>query len=260
MTLDNESSVADVFPVERRRHILEALARNGKVVATELARNLDVSVDTIRRDLNLLAQEGFIQRVHGGALPAARPIESVAERQGRDVDLKQIVARKALSLIQPGQLVIFDEGTTLAEMALAVDPKLRFTVITRNLKAALILVQRTAADVIVLGGPVDRMDLSAGGPQMIREIGNYRVDIFFHGLCALHPDVGLTSRRLDEVELIRAFIQASGTVVGVGVRDKVGAAAPFVIGPATLLDYLVVAPELDAADAAEFRQKGIEVL
>jgi len=250
----------EVFPLERRHQMLELLRRDGKVVARDLAKELSVSIDTVRRDLNHLVQEGFVQRVHGGAILASPPVEPVLMRQGRNLEQKQAAARKALSLIRPGQIVFIDIGTTLDEMARVVDRGLRFTVVTRNLRLALLLAERTEAEVVLLGGQVNRMDLAASGATMAREIANIRADLCFLGLCGIHLEVGLTTRRLEEVELFRAIIQSSGAVVGVGTKEKVGTAGPFVIGPVTQLDYLAVAPELPEAEAAGFRRQGVTLL
>jgi DeoR/GlpR family transcriptional regulator of sugar metabolism len=250
----------EIFPVERRQQILESLRRDGKVVARDLAKELSVSIDTVRRDLNHLVQEGFIQRVHGGAMLASPPVESVLARQGRNLQEKQAAAKKAVGLIQAGQIVFIDIGTTLNEMARLVDKGLRFTVVTRNLRLALILTERTEADVVFLGGQINRMDLASCGAPMIREIASVRADLCFLGLCGIHQEAGLTTRRLEEVELFKAMIQSSGAVVGVGTREKVGTAGPFVIGPVTLLDYLAVAPGLPESEAAGFQRQGIEVI
>lgn len=250
----------EIFPVERRQQILELLRRDGKVVARDLAKELDVSIDTVRRDLNHLVQEGFVQRVHGGAMLASPPVEPILVRQGRNLEEKQAAAKKAAGLIRPGQIVFIDIGTTLDEMARVVDRSLRFTVVTRNLRLALILAERTEADVVLLGGQINRMDLASAGAPMLREIANIRADLCFLGLCGVHLEVGLTTRRLEEVELFRAMSQSSGAVIGVGTKEKIGTAGPFVIGPVTLLDYLAVAPELSEAEAAGFRRQGIGIL
>jgi DeoR/GlpR family transcriptional regulator of sugar metabolism len=250
----------EIFPVERRQQILELLKRDGKVVARDLAKELDVSIDTVRRDLNHLVQEGFVQRVHGGAMLASPPVEPILVRQGRNLEEKQAAAKKAAGLIRPGQIVFIDIGTTLDEMARVVDRGVRFTVVTRNLRLALIFAERTEAEVVLLGGQINRMDLASTGAPMLREIANIRADLCFLGLCGVHLEVGLTTRRLEEVELFRAMTQSSGAVIGVGTKEKIGTAGPFVIGPVTLLDYLAVAPELSEAEAAGFRRQGIEIL
>jgi len=245
----------EIFPVERRQQILELLKRDGKVVARDLAKELDVSIDTVRRDLNHLVQEGFVQRVHGGAMLASPPVEPILLRQGRNLEEKQAAAKKAAGLIRPGQIVFIDIGTTLDEMARVVDRGVRFTVVTRNLRLALIFAERTEAEVVLLGGQINRMDLASTGAPMLREIANIRADLCFLGLCGVHLEVGLTTRRLEEVELFRAMTQSSGAVIGVGTKEKIGTAGPFVIGSVTLLDYLAVAPELSEAEAAGFRRQ-----
>src|SRR6478752_826660 len=98
--MDVEALYDGIFPSQRRQRILGVLGTEGKVVAAELATRLRVSIDTIRRDLNQLAQEGFIQRVHGGGLPASPSLGPVLQRQFTDRDGKRAIAEKAVQLIQ----------------------------------------------------------------------------------------------------------------------------------------------------------------
>src|ERR1700736_2289777 len=122
----------EAFPLERRQMILGVLQQEGKVVAAELTGRLKVSIDTIRRDLNQLAREGLIQRVHGGGLPASPALKPVLQRQFSSQDQKQIIAGKAAQLIHDGTVVLMDSGSTAVEVARAVDAQKEFTMITHN--------------------------------------------------------------------------------------------------------------------------------
>src|SRR5947208_4258610 len=102
---------------QRKQHILKRLKRDGQVVAKTLSQELDLSEDTIRRDLRELAQDGQLLRVHGGALPASPAVVDFAGRKRLAPDAKVAIGRTAARMVQPGQVVIIDGGTTAVQMA-----------------------------------------------------------------------------------------------------------------------------------------------
>src|SRR5262245_6302092 len=97
-----------MLTTQRKRLILDVLARDGQVVAKQLSRELALSEDTIRRDLRELAAEGLLQRVHGGALPASPTVAALPVRRGISLQAKEALGRRAAGLIEPGQTVVFD--------------------------------------------------------------------------------------------------------------------------------------------------------
>ena len=254
-----EALSGEVFPSQRRQKILGVLRQEGKVVAAELATRLKVSVDTIRRDLNQLAQEGFIQRVHGGGLPASPALNPVLQRQFKDRDEKQAIAEKAARLIQNASVVFMDGGTTAVEVVRACDPQTHFTMITHNPRAALVLAEMgSSAEVILLGGRIDRHELVTMSPSTIPEIGKFRADLFFMGICSIHPSLGISCRTLEDLELKRAMAAASAEVVGLATAPKLGTVAPMVLGPVSMLRYLIT----DAASemVRDYARFGVTIL
>src|SRR5580693_6505943 len=156
----------EIFPSERRQIIVGVLQSEGKVVAAELSSRLKVSIDTIRRDLNQLAQEGMIQRVHGGGLPTSPALKPVVQRQLKARDEKQALAEKAAQLIHNGIVVFMDSGSTAVEVARAVDPQMEFTLITHSPRAALTLAEKgSRAEIILLGGRLDAHELVTMSPS-----------------------------------------------------------------------------------------------
>src|SRR5438876_2432914 len=128
----NVKEKAAMLTAERRRSIMQTLQREGKVHATELSKALQVSEDTIRRDLRELAAAGVLQRVHGGALPRSPATASFTERQQQAPETKAAIAQAAVRLIRQDQVIIFDGGTTLLQVAQRLPPDLRATVITHS--------------------------------------------------------------------------------------------------------------------------------
>jgi DeoR/GlpR family transcriptional regulator of sugar metabolism len=249
MNIEAMSALGEIFPSERRQRILGLLQQEGKVVTADLTARLKVSIDTIRRDLNQLAREGLIQRVHGGGLPASPALKPVLQRQFGGQDKKQEVAAKAAQLIQNGVVAFIDSGTTAVEVARAIDTRMEFTLITHNPRAALALLERgSRAEVILLGGRIDRHELVTISPATVTEIRKFRADLFFMGICSIHPALGITCRTLEDLELKRAMSEASAEVVGLATSEKLGTAAPMLLGPVSILHYLVTDAPAEMTD------------
>ena len=121
-----------MLAAERREHLLDLLAREGKIVAKDVAAELGISEDSVRRDLRDLAAEGLCQRVYGGALPVSPAVAGYAARQTVAPDGKQKVASVAAGLVRPGGAVILDGGTTALAVARALPQDLACTVITHS--------------------------------------------------------------------------------------------------------------------------------
>jgi DeoR/GlpR family transcriptional regulator of sugar metabolism len=259
MKLQAKSGSDEIFPIERRQMILTLLRGEGKVVAAELANRLKVSIDTVRRDLNQLAEEGSIQRVHGGGVPASPELTPVLERQFIDHANKQIVAKKAAQLVKNGAVIFLDSGTTAIEVAAALDPEKEFTVITHSPRAALVLAERrTRTEIILLGGRIDQHDLVAISPSTISEIRKFRADLFLMGICSIHPVLGIACRTLEDLEVKRAMAEASAEVAGLATAEKLGTAGPMVLGPVSMLNHLVTdAPE---EITREYARSGVAII
>src|SRR6201997_2816720 len=131
----------------RKRLILDKLRAEGQVIAKSISHELGLSEDTIRRDLRELAQEGLLQRVHGGALPASPAIADFAGRERIAPEGKTAIGRAAARMIQPGQVVILDGGTTTRQLARHIPLDLKATVVTHSPTIALELVNHPEIEV-----------------------------------------------------------------------------------------------------------------
>jgi DeoR/GlpR family transcriptional regulator of sugar metabolism len=249
----------ELFPFQRYQWILETLSREGNLLATEAAKRLRVSIDTIRRDVIHLAAEGHLQRVHGGALPVSISLRPASERINDRRNVKTAIAGKASQLIQPGNYVLMDGGTTNIELVARVDIRLPFTLVTNNVKAALVLAERqSAAEIILLGGRLDPHDLISLQATTVSEIARFRCDLYFMGICGIHPEAGLTCRTFDDLEIKRAMASASTKVIGLADLQKLGTAGSLVLGPVTMLDALVTESEDPRLEA--YRKRGIDII
>src|SRR5271155_3935819 len=137
-----------MLTTQRKQQILAILKREGQVIAKDVAEAMEASEDTIRRDLRELAQEGRLQRVHGGAVPASPAVADFAGREQITAEGKVAIGRVAAGMIRAGQVVILDGGTTARQVARHIPAELQATVVTHSPTIALELVGHPHVEVI----------------------------------------------------------------------------------------------------------------
>ncbi|WP_339421273.1 MULTISPECIES: DeoR/GlpR family DNA-binding transcription regulator [unclassified Pseudomonas] len=247
------------LPSLRKQKILLLLERDGKVTASELVDHFAVSQDTIRRDLGELAAAGLLQRVHGGALP--RPKDTGKDfftRVGETNEAKRRLARLAADRVQDGQIVLFDSGSTTLQIAQSLPRSIRLTVVTTSPLIAIALADHPDVKVILTGGQLNPATLSTNGHETVRLIQSIKADLLFTGVCALHPQVGISSLHFDEVAVKQALLDSASHVVAVTMADKLGAVEPFVVAPCSHIHTLITEWHVPSMEAYE--QLGLEVL
>jgi DeoR/GlpR family transcriptional regulator of sugar metabolism len=245
---------------ERRERILMALRRDGRVLATDLSKTLSVSDDTIRRDLDALAEMGLLKRVHGGALWRARINEDYTARQADEAIAKQSIARATAALIRPRQVVILDGGTTALAVAQHLPKKLEATVITTSPPVAVALAAHPGIEVITIGGRLYRYAMVAVGASTVAELRGIRADLCILGVLALHPEVGISVIDREEAAVKRAMIEAAADVVATATQNKLGTVAPFIVGPTTTLTHLVTETEISEEILTPYRALGLTII
>lgn len=248
-----------MLTTQRKQLILTRLAAEGQILAKPLAAELGTSEDTIRRDLRELAQEGKLQRVHGGALPASGAVVDLAARAAVSPKDKQALGRAGAALIQPGQLVLLDGGTTALQVAQHLAPGLRATFVTHSPTVAVALAQHPGVDIIMLGGRLYRHSMVNVGAAVIAAAAQYRADLFFMGVTGVHPEAGLSTGDGEEAEVKRALAARAAEIVVLASSEKLMAASAFVIAPASAMATLVVPSGTPAATQRSFRKLGVTV-
>ena len=251
---------AGMLREERHRHILDALRRRGKVVATELSAALAVSEDTIRLDLRDLAEAGLVQRVHGGALPRSPALADYVARQALAPAAKAAIARAAAALVRPGQVVLLDGGTTTLQVARQLPGDLRATIVTTSPPIAVVLAAHPTVEVVMIGGRLSKDALVAVGAATVEALERVRADLCILGVCSLHPAVGVSVGDPEEAATKRAMIAGAGEVVAVADAEKLGTAAPFVVGPIGDLTRLVTERGVPDETLAPYRARGVTIV
>ncbi len=216
---------------ERRELLLDRLRRDGRVIAKDVAGELGLSEDSVRRDLREMAAAGLCQRVYGGAVPASPAVADYATRRGVAVDSKARVAAAAVPLIAPGSTVILDGGTTALAVASALPRELEATVVTHSPTVAAALVDHPRVEVYVLGGRLFKHSAVTCGAAAVEAAAAVNADLFLLGVTGVHPDSGLTTGDADEAAMKRALARRAADTYVLASTEKIGAASPFTVLP-----------------------------
>lgn len=242
---------------ERLDRIREQLTVSGKVLANELAAQFEVSEDTVRRDLRELAKLGFCRRVYGRALLPTPDFGTLANRTAIHQDRKSSLARSAAALIENGQTIFIDAGSTNLAVANALDPNQKLTIVTNAPMIATALSHRPNFTIIVLGGMYDQGKGACLGPQAVREAMQVFADIFIIGVCGVDSTVGITALDAGEAELKRAMVSQSNILLVAATAEKLDTIAPFKVADASMIDHLIV--ENGDYDARDFALANVQV-
>lgn len=243
----------------RRSLLLDRLARDGRIVAKEIAAELSISEDTIRRDLRELDAEGLAVRVYGGALPAS---PAVADYRGRTTvapESKHRVAAVAAGLIRPGTTAMLDGGTTALAVVAALPRDLRCTIVTHSVTVAAALLEHQA-EVIVIGGRLFKHSAVACGAAAVEGAGAISADLFLLGVTGVHAEAGLTTGDLDEAAMKRSLAARCAETYVMASEEKIGAASRFAVLPLPAVDGVITDAEPGSRAMRDLDAAGVRLI
>ena len=162
-------------------------------------------------------------------------------------------------LVLEGQVVFLDGGTTTHQLVQHLDRGLRATVVTHSPTIAAALIDHDV-DVQIIGGRLFKHSMVSVGAETIEAIRQIRADTYFMGVTGIHAEIGLSTGDAEEAKIKRAFAEASADVVVLASPEKIGAASPFIIGPATLLTTMIAPAYVNDAQLAPFREIGVDIV
>jgi DeoR/GlpR family transcriptional regulator of sugar metabolism len=231
---------------ERQAYILHQVHLHNKVLSNTLSIEIDVSEDTIRRDLQELSYAGKLIKVHGGALSQsfnklAYPLNTIYAQSD-----KKIIALKAVSLIKDGMVVLTGGGTTIIEMARALPPALSASFISGSIPAIVEYMNHPTIDVIVLGDKISKVSKMTIGADALTRIKFLKADICFLGINAIDLEHGITDNDWDVVHLKQQMIASSQKVVCLTISEKINSLQPIHVCTANKIDILIT--ELEPTD------------
>ncbi len=245
---------------QRKQYLLEILQRTGQIQAKAVSQELALSEDTIRRDLRELAAEGKLQRVHGGALPASAAIGDFTQRQHVATTGKAAIAHVAAHMIEPGQIVLLDGGTTAVQIARNLPPGLRATVVTHSPSVAVELVNHANVEVVMIGGRLFKHSVVNVGSSAIEAMARIRADLFFMGVTGVHAEAGLSTGDLEETYVKRALMARAAETYVLASEEKLNAASAYVIAKVRDVAGVIVNKEADGAALAGLRAAGVNLV
>ena len=247
---------------ERRRRICELLRAQGRVTVEDLARRFGISQVTIRADLAALESGGALARTHGGALPPeAGQDQPLTVKQLLHHAEKQRIAVAAAELIQDGETIILDSGTTTAELARCIRQRelASINVITNALNIAALLIDVPSVRLIVPGGILRRESNSLSGPMAESALANLTADRLYLGADAIDPELGVMTPHLAEAELNAKMIRISRDVVVVADSSKLTRRNISVIAKTEQIQLLITDRGAPAGALGRLRARGVEV-
>ena len=250
-----------VLTEERQSRILDALARDGRVISAELVERLGVSLDTVRRDLSELEATGAVRRVRGGALPPATRVPAAyADREGLQSEAKAAIAARAAELVRGLETVLLGGGTTMLELARHWPSGGRTTALTPSLDVAGALLGVAGVDVYFIGGRVLADTRTAVGAEAVATIAEVRADACILGTCSLDAGHGMTLLEREEAHVARAMVEAGRQTIVLADAGKLGTVGPFVVAPPERLSTLVTDSSAPAEVVLALREHGAEVV
>jgi DeoR/GlpR family transcriptional regulator of sugar metabolism len=248
-----------MLKVERQSVILDELRYHNKVVSSKLCEILNVSEDTIRRDLSELEQKGQLKKVHGGAITLSF-IPSFKKREVQEIQTKHIIAKKALDLIKDNQVLIIDGGTSNLQLVNLIPHDVRLTIFTNSIPVASKLCEYPNIDGVLLGGNILRKGYSIIGHQAIESLKEVNADMCFLGITSVDIVAGMTEANRSETTIKKAMINSSAKVVSMVISNKINTRQPFKVCDITCMDVMVTDLDPDDELLLPYRQRGVKIL
>jgi len=249
----------------RRAQIAQWVNAEGWAHVPELARHFGVSEVSIRRDFEELEEQGFLKRVHGGALPiASHPQGDIySQRAAGHIEEKQRIARAAAALIQPNDSVILDSGSTVAEVArhmpAEAPPGQHLRIITGSIPVVEALTPYPEMQLLVLGGIYLHQYRTVAGPQTLASLGGLHADKMFMGSDGLTFESGTTTANVLEAEVTRVMAHAADKVIVVADSSKIGQTGFATVMPLQDIDILITDNGAPADFVAELRRLRVDI-
>lgn len=220
-----------MLPIQRRQAILAEVRQSSAVSAEHLAHKYQVSLETIRRDLRGLRDQGLLERVYGGALSIRSTEGTFAARSALHSDSKQAIGKLAATLIEPDDTIVIDVGTTALEVAKALPETFKGRVLTNSVPVAMALADTETIELLLAGGHIRRGDAACFGGHAEEFFNGLYADKAFLGSGGVHPDAGLTDYYPHEVTTRRTIIAHSGASYVLADSSKLGAIAVHKVCP-----------------------------
>ncbi len=245
---------------ERQALILREINLHNKVLHADLSRVLKVSEDTVRRDLQELADEDKIVKVRGGALSKSFHVYSYKGSEIFKYEEKTTIASKAVTLLSDGMLVLISGGTTNLEVARILPEELKVTFYTASLSTAFQLAEHPNSETIFIGGRISRNAKISTGGEVISTLRGIRPDLCLMGTNSIDSRVGLTDSDWEVVDVKKAMIQVSDKVAVLTISEKLQSTQNIRVCGINDIDYLITELDVDGEALTPYKNAGVVVV
>jgi DeoR/GlpR family transcriptional regulator of sugar metabolism len=251
-----------MLPAERKMKILEFVKQNRVASVAELAKTFNVHEATIRRDLIEIEQDGLLRRTYGGVVvdKGANLEPSFSERANEHLDEKMRIGKKAAELVEDGEHIILDSGTTTIHIAKHLVNRSNITVVTNDINVGAELRDAPGVKVIITGGLLYRSSFMLNGMFTDQVLQTLHVQKAFIGTPAIHPKYGLTHPDDLLVPTKQNMIRAAQEIIVVADHSKIGKASLHTVAPIESLHKFVTGTEIPDAALLQFKDRGVQVI
>jgi DeoR/GlpR family transcriptional regulator of sugar metabolism len=243
---------------ERQEFILHQLNLHNKILCADLSNKMGVSDDTIRRDLQELAQGDKLIKVHGGAL--SKSFHTAFDRKMvYNLEDKHVIAQKTAALVQNGMYILTSGGTSILEFAQSLDTNLNATFFTCSLNAAIEFAHHPSIEVVMIGDKVTKDSMLTTGASAVQTIESIQADLCILGINSLDTQFGLSENDWEVVQIKKAMIKASQKTICIGISEKLNSQQKIKVANLDEIDILIT--ELDPNDPKllPFKHKGLTI-
>lgn len=250
-----------IFAEERKRLIVDYVNEHKKASVPQLCTEFSISSATIRNDLKELSDQGLITRVHGGAISneSVSYEPDTSEKQIKRIDAKAKIAEEAVKLIQEGDCIALDAGTTTYEIAKRLDTFTDLTVVTYDLEIAHYLDKNTKVNIIMAGGLVRKKFHYVTGDAAALTICDLNVDITFIAANGVSVDRGVTTPKMDTAKIKKILISNARNVVLVSDSDKIDNISFVKFADLKEVDIFITDIDADRKQILEFERRDVKV-
>jgi DeoR/GlpR family transcriptional regulator of sugar metabolism len=248
---------------ERRKRILEILARDGKVKVSDLAEELNATPVTIRSDLANLRQNGYLERTSGGAVQTIKNFYNLESHHRRQEHIyeKKLIARRTTDLIRDGETLFINSGTTTYYTAVELKRRKNLNIVTNSLMAAMELGDVPSFRVILLGGEINTQYSFTYGASVLDQLRLYRADRTILSMDGISAVAGLTTYHADESVVNKTMIERSSETIIVADSSKIGNESfSFVAGISAATTLVTVCGGEEPAHLAELEKSGLQII
>ena len=252
-------SSTSIMKKERQMLIMKQINLHNRALSSDLSMLLNVSEDTIRRDLNELAEAGKLVKVHGGALSKSYQF-SYSTVNAYASSAKQVIAQKAASLIKKDMFVVIGGGTTVSELIRHIPMDISATFFTVSLLTALQLCDHSHATVIFVGGTIAKTSQISAGGEVISRLADIHADLCILGANGISFNEGITESDMETVQVKRAMMKASKQTAILTISEKLDSVQRVRVCDLDEINYLVTELEPDSGELKAYKRDRLVIM